>query len=238
MKTLLAVVPFVVALPLAVASAVWQGNQTERWGKFPELDVCAKRVDLIPLEIGDWQGTLGPKMEPDIRQYAGAVGDTQISFVNKTTREHVNVLVVCGRLLDVWDHRPDRCYPAHGYEEKGDRSPQTIKVPPNDTPAEFQMSVYSLKNPPQEVRVYWAWSNDGKWIAPDGLRDDFSRIKPVFKIQIESPVGRENQSPLEGPAADLIKELIPAVNRVLFPEEQAAKPADAKAGPAANSKTG
>src|SRR5438552_3374812 len=112
MKSLFAIVPFVVAVPLVVMAAIWQGNQSERWGKFPELDVFAKRIDLIPLEIGDWQGKRGAKMDDAIRKYAGAVGDTQITFVNKHTREQVNVLVVCGRLLDVWNHRPDRCYPA------------------------------------------------------------------------------------------------------------------------------
>jgi hypothetical protein len=231
MKNLLAIVPFVVALPIVVTAAIWQGNQSERWGKFPELEVCAKRIDSIPLEIGKseethgpkWKGTLGPKMEDDIRKYAGAVGDTQISYVNEQG-EHVNVLVVCGRLMDVWNHRPDRCYPAHGYEEKGDRSTQKIKIA-EGVEAEFQMSIYALKDQPSQVRVYWAWSSDGRWLAPDGLRDDFSRTKPVFKIQIESPVGRENQGSSDS-AAELIKELIPEVNRVLFPSQPAKAPAE------------
>lgn len=224
MKNLLAIVPFVVALPIVVTAAIWQGNHSERWGRFPELEVCAKRIDSIPLEIGEWRGVLGPKMEEEIRQYAGAVGDTQITFSNKQG-DHVNVLVVCGRLMDVWNHRPDRCYPAHGYEEKGDRSTQKIEIS-KGVNAEFQMSIYALKDQPSQVRVYWAWSSDGRWLAPDGLRDDFTRMKPVFKIQIESPVGRDVHAPTEGPAAELIKELIPEVNRVLFPPETP-KPAKA-----------
>jgi Protein of unknown function (DUF3485) len=219
MKILFGIVPFVVALPIVVSSAIWQGGQTERWGKFEELDVFAKRIDNIPLEVGDWKGQLGPKMEEDIRKYSGAVGDTQITYTNSRTHDQVNVLIVCGRLMDVWVHRPDRCYPAHGYKEEGERTAHPLKFSDNLT-AEFQTSVYSRKDANVPVRVYWGWSSDGKWFAPDDVRDNFKRTRPIFKIQIENPIVRPNQSLDEGPGVELLKVLLPELNRTLFPDSK------------------
>jgi hypothetical protein len=224
MKMLFGFVPFLVALPLLVSSAVWQGNQTERWGTFEELGVFAKRIDNIPLEVGDWKGQLGPKMEEDIRKYSGAVGDTQITYTNSRTHERVNVLVVCGRLMDVWIHRPDRCYPAHGYKEEGERAAHVLQIS-NEMAAEFQTSVYSRKDESTPVRVYWGWSSDGKWLAPDDVRDNFKRTRPIFKIQIENQIVRENQSLDEGPGVELIKALLPELNRTLFPDSKPRLPA-------------
>jgi hypothetical protein len=213
MKILFGLVPFFVALPIVVASAIWQGGKTERWGKFPELDVCAKRIDGIPLDFGGWKGTVGPKMDENIRKYAGAVGDAQILYTNSTGQK-VNLLVVCGRLMDVWNHRPDRCYPAHGYKEDTDRQVQLL-TDGDGAKCNFQSSIYVKDQ--ARVRVYWGWSSDGKWVAPDDLRQDFFRTDPIFKIQVEAGVAGDNEPADRGPAADFIKVLLPELNRVLFP---------------------
>ena len=215
MKIVFGLVPFFLALPIVVASAIWQGGKTERWGKFPELDACAARIDKIPLEIGggEWKGTLGPKMEESIRKYAGAVGDTQILYTNSKGQK-VILLVVCGRLMDVWNHRPDRCYPAHGYKEETDHREQKL-TDGNDVSCTFQTSIYVKDQ--ARVRVYWGWSSDGKWVAPDDIRQDFMRTDPIFKIQVESAVTQDNAPANSGPAVDFIRVLLPELNRTLFP---------------------
>lgn len=217
MKIIFGLVPFFVALPIVVASAIWQGGKTERWGKFPELDVCAARIDKIPLQIGDdWKGKLGPKMDENIRKYAGAVGDTQIVYTNTVTHKDVRLLVVCGRLQDVWNHRPDRCYPAHGYKQETDPREQKVTDAEN-APSMFLTSIYALESNQSRVRVYWGWSSNGKWVAPDDLRQDFMRTDPIFKIQVEAGVAQDDEPADRGPAVDFIKVALPELNRVLFP---------------------
>jgi hypothetical protein len=218
MKILFGLVPFFVALPIVVASAIWQGGKTERWGKFPELDVCAARINKIPLEIGggEWKGTIGPKMDENIRKYAGAVGDAQILYTNSNGQK-VNLLVVCGRLMDVWNHRPDRCYPAHGYKQETDPKGTQKLTDDEKAPCDFLSSIYTLQTDQRRVRVYWGWSSDGKWVAPDDLRQDFFRTDPIFKIQVETGVAEDNEPAERGPGADFIKVLLPELNRVLFP---------------------
>lgn len=232
MKIVFGLVPLFVAFPIVVASAIWQGGKTERWGKFPELQVCAARIDKIPLEIGEWKGTLGPKMDENIRKYAGAVGDTQILYTNSATGQKVNLLVVCGRLIDVWNHRPDRCYPAHGYKADTDANKRNLKDD-EKAPCEFQTAIYNLEKDHKRVRVYWGWSSDGKWVAPDDLRQDFMRTDPIFKIQVEAGVAEDNEPSDRGPAVDFMKVALPELNRVLFPGY---KPPDHAAQAAATAK--
>ncbi len=213
MKIVFGLVPLFVAFPIVVASAIWQGGKTERWGKFPELETCAARIDKIPLEIGEWKGTLGPKMDENIRKYAGAVGDTQILYTNAAGQK-VNVLVVCGRLMDVWNHRHDRCYPAHGYDKQNDPV-QKSYYDNNNAKCEFQTAIYVKDQAP--VRVYWTWSSDGEWKAPDDIRQGFLRTDPIFKLQVEAVAAKDNEGADRGPAVDFIKVLLPELNRSLFP---------------------
>ena len=56
MKWLSAALPFLVASPLLILAAIWQGNETERWGEIPEMKEFAARLDKLPLEIGPWKG--------------------------------------------------------------------------------------------------------------------------------------------------------------------------------------
>ena len=49
MKWFSAVLPFLVASPLLILSAIWQGKETERWGEIPEMKQFAARLEKLPL---------------------------------------------------------------------------------------------------------------------------------------------------------------------------------------------
>ncbi len=89
MNRILTVLPFVVALPILIGSALLQGSKTERWGQFPEMKEFASRLTRLPMSIGPWQGKIGTPMEEDTRRYAGAEGDVQIIYTNSNTRAQV-----------------------------------------------------------------------------------------------------------------------------------------------------
>jgi hypothetical protein len=220
MKTFLAFIPFVIALPIVVCAAIWQGNQTERWGAFPELAVCAKRLDNVPKEVGPWKGTVGDKLDERTRKAAEAEGDTSITYENVETKERVKVFIVCGRLMGVMKHRPDRCYPAHGYKESGERTQYPVVTGTDDNKgpkAHFQTAAYS-RDGQADARLFWSWSSDGYWKAPDDLRSDFRRTIPVFKVHFENEVVDPKQPLDSTPSVKLIKVLIPELSKALFPD--------------------
>jgi hypothetical protein len=48
--------PAVAAVILLGAVAIVQGVWTERWAEFPELEIYAKQLEKVPLQIGEWIG--------------------------------------------------------------------------------------------------------------------------------------------------------------------------------------
>ncbi len=217
-RQLLTVLPFLVALPLVVAAGVLQGRKTERWGEFPELKTYAAHLADIPLEIGRWKGTIGPKLDEETRRYVGAVGDIQVSYVNQDTGEQANVFIVCGRLYDVLKHRPDRCYPAHGYKTEEDERPFAVTTADGHK-AGFRTAVYVKEDKPKGTRIYWSWSSEGDWKGPDDIRSVFQRDKPIFKLYVDHDVPAAGEPIGDGASPKFMRELLPALNKALFPAE-------------------
>ena len=129
------------------------------------------------------------------------------------------MFIVVGRLLDMSKHRPDRCYPAQGYKAVGEEAVlQKVKTATNSQ-TEFRTAVYSKEEVGMQ-RIYWSWSSDRVWKGPDGedgLRKVFRRTKPIYKMYVSNQVRSPNEHTGEGPSIDLIKVLVPAYDKVLFP---------------------
>jgi hypothetical protein len=221
MKWLVAVLPFLIAPPLLILSAIWQGRETERWGEIPEMKQFAAQLEKLPLEIGPWKGKRGPGLSDSMRKAAGAEGDLQIIYTNELTGEQADMFIVCGRLLDMSKHRPDRCYPAQGYKADGDETQLQKVTTAAKTKAEFRTAVYSKEDQGIKTRIYWSWASDRVWKGPDGedgLRKEFRRTKPIYKLYVDNQVHGTDERAGEGPSIDLIKVLVPAYDNVLFPQ--------------------
>lgn len=225
MKWLSAVLPFVVAPPLLILAAIWQGKQTERWGEIPEMKEFAARLGQLPMDIGPWHGERGPGLKESMRKAAGAEGDAQIVYTNELTGEQVNMFIVVGRLLDVSKHRPDRCYPAQGYKPEGDEAVLEKVTTVDNQKVEFRTAVYTKEEQGIKTRIYWSWASDGIWKAPDGedgLRREFRRTRPIYKMYVDNPVRGTDEHAGVGPSVELIKLLVPAYNKALFPSSEQA----------------
>jgi hypothetical protein len=225
MKWLSAVVPFVVALPLLILAAFLQGKETERWGEIPEMKQFAERLQQLPLDIGPWHGKRGAGLSATMQKAAGAEGDTQIVYTNEITGKSVDMFIVVGRLLDVSKHRPDRCYPAQGYKPEGDEAVLQKVTTAANSKVEFRTALYTKEEQDYKTRIYWSWASDGVWKGPDGedgLRKEFRRTRPIYKMYVDNPVGKTGEHADDQPSIDLIKVLVPAYNKVLFPSTESA----------------
>jgi hypothetical protein len=225
MKWLSAVVPFVVAPPLLILAAIWQGKETERWGEIPEMKEFAARLQQLPLDIGPWHGKRGAGLSPTMQKAAGAEGDTQIVYTNEVTGDQVDMFIVVGRLLDVSKHRPDRCYPAQGYKPEGDEAVLQKVTTAANSKTEFRTALYTKEDEAYKTRIYWSWASDGVWKGPDGedgLRKEFHRTRPIYKMYVDNPVRNSNEHAGEGPSIELIKVLVPAYDKTLFPGTEGA----------------
>jgi hypothetical protein len=181
------------------------------------------RLEKLPLEVGPWKGTLGDKLDDSMRKAAGAEGDQCILYTNELTGEKARMFIDCGRLADMSKHRPDRCYPAQGYTADSEETQLEKVTTAAQSKVEFRTAVYSKAD--LKTRIYWSWASEGVWKAPDGedgLRKVFPRTRPVYKLYVDNPVRRADEQASEGPSIELIKVLIPAYEKVLFPPEDKA----------------
>jgi hypothetical protein len=198
---------------------------SERWGIFPELEASASRLENLPLDIADWKGQEGEKMDARMKKAAGSVGDLHRVYTSSTQKEPVTLDIVCGRPRDMFSHTPERCYPAAGFERGGTQDKTTI----DGVEGEFFTNTYIKSDPSgtTNLRIYWAWTPDGAWEAPDDFKWKLGAQRALFKLYVMVPVTNREQGTDRNAAAEFIRVLIPELRKTLFQDQGAAKANDA-----------
>ena len=65
--------------------------------------------------------------------------------------------------------------------------------------------------------MFWTWSYDGRWIAPDLPRVALVGQPALYKLYFITEVLQPGQAIEQNPAVDFMRSFIPATNAVLFP---------------------
>jgi hypothetical protein len=226
-------VPIVCGLVLIVFLGVVQGIWSDRWSdEGIAAAEFAARLANVPMQVGNWEG-VDQSEEGNERalKVAGAVGNLSRVFTNKVTGQTVSVYIICGHFRKITAHTPNRCYPASGFSSVGEQTQQPIAW--DDSTAEFYTKSFRKESIEgiQFLRVFWAWSQNGKWQAPNHPNLEFAGVRALYKLYLISPVQKRNEQPLESAAAPFAKEFMPELNRALFPTttspETPAVPAEA-----------
>ncbi len=209
--------PIAAAVLLMGVSCYYQGMWSERWGEFPELKIYAQQLSEVPLTVGEWQGEDGETSSDRIREISGAAGELNRVYRNASGDE-VRVMLMCARYRDIFNHAPDRCYPAAGFEMMSEPQHQVFDI--GDTKAEFFSTSFRKSEPTgtHEERGYWSWTSDGTWLAPKNERLTFGGERALYKLYVFASVkdpGRTRQD--SDFKVDFIREFVPALTRALRP---------------------
>ncbi len=201
---------------LAGAGAL-HGLWTGRWAPGPDATAAGARFDRVPMTVGDWDGTdinVDRKMLPQevvgpylMRRYANRVDGSVVSLFLTSGRPGPTLV----------HHTPLTCYPSAGYAVSAPPSPYAVEA--EGGPAEFRVAGFSKAAGavPTHVRVFWSWSGDGRWRAPDEPRLPFARYPVLFKLYVIRQLVAEDE-PLQGePCAEFLRHLVPGLNQALFP---------------------
>ncbi len=168
---------FFSVLALLVCGALVHGAVTQRWGIFVPDTEQTDRLHALEVRLGDWQPTEVPTEMPlnerstaTSRRYQTPAGRTAV------------VSFISGIPGSVATHTPDVCYPGSGYKTLRDPRKETFALPDGREcvvyVADFEKKTQTKLD---RVRVRWAWTTDGVWIAPD-------RPRWLFAGQLRSPV--------------------------------------------------
>jgi hypothetical protein len=114
-------------------------------------------------------------------------------------------------------HPPDTCYQASGYQVRLPRT-YTVPVEAGASAPEFHVAQMSRTRPGDQtqLQVFWAWSPDGTWSVPDDPRLAFARHAVLFKLYLIREVSNTEEPLEDDPCIDLLRGLLPELQRVLF----------------------
>jgi hypothetical protein len=205
--------PAGVGLLLIVVTAIMQGKQSERWAKFPELQLYADQLINVPIEIGEWRSKEHPEPSKRVLEAAGAVGNLSRDYTNDKGQT-VSVFLVTGRVQEMFYHEPKRCYQASGFEMQEEPQRLEFTVGADGETANFFASRFlkTDETSREEQMVYWSWDGSGEWLAPKEYKWDFRGQHAIYKVYLMY-VPNATDKLGSNPVTEFIPVLIPELNR-------------------------
>ena len=202
------------ALLILIVSGVVHGFWTGRWDT--DTDSATPRLETIALDLPDWQGQ---NIEVPAQARPGINGLLYRKYIHRVTGQAITVYLICGRSGPVSIHTPDSCYAAAGYKVLTP-SKYVLNDEPNQTKHEFRTArmVRSSQGDQSQLRIFWAWTDRGRWQVPDDPRLVFPHQNGLYKLYLINDRPRSGDV-LDGePCVELMKQLLPEMKRSLFGE--------------------
>jgi hypothetical protein len=202
---------------LVLVPGLLQGVWSGRWSDSPDLEEAVARMQGVPGVIGDWQGQTVELDRRAVKQ-AELAGYITRRYENRRTGNAVIIILTCGRPGPLSVHAPDVCYPGAGFELAA--APSRYSVDSEASPAEFWTARFLREELSSggHRRVFWAWNAKGPWQAPDNPRLKFARFPALYKLYVISEMNKRDEPLEEGACVQFLPELLPELQRVLFPD--------------------
>lgn len=214
---MLRILPAMVGVVLLVACGVVQGLWTDRWGVSNEPRTSASKLAHVPKTIGDWETYKEPPIDETDLAVGEIAGYLDRLYLNRRTGKGLAVLCVCGKPGPIGQHPPTVCFIGAGFELTKSKR-QSIGSENLQPPAEFLVGEFhkSTGTVPEWERVYWSWSGNGVWTAPESTRLAFAHYRALYKLYVIHKMSRPDENDEVDPAPDFIKLFIPELQRTLF----------------------
>jgi hypothetical protein len=210
--------PILTAIVLLLGTTVVHGLWTQRWKQSERLEAAAAALGRVPMNVGDWKG------KPIAIDAGDAAGSGLTGFVGRRyehqrTGAVVSIYLVCGRPGQVAVHTPDVCYPGAGYEQTTVYVRQAVPMPPGQVPAETFTAPFAKQETdvPSYLRIFWTWSAGKGWKAEDSPRWAFAGYPVLYKLYALRVLPGTDDALAKDPTLDLLQQLLPALDKTLFP---------------------
>jgi hypothetical protein len=209
---------------MLVLSGLVHGLWMQRWGAPVEFTAAAARLQEFPLDVGEWKGR-------PIELDADAMAKTEAAgYVARVLRHHtkgeIHMILICGRPGPIALHTPDVCFPGSGFawDPKPDRLDLVTK---EGMDAHFLAERFRKSGPPpQSLRVFWSFTNGNGWKVPDNPRVAFGNSGILYKLYLMRDMEKPDENVKDDPTRDLLRVLLPELDKYLSPASRAASSAD------------
>lgn len=187
---------------LVVGGAVVNGAATQRWAAFEPDPALTRRLEALEVRYDDWPSAEIPTEMP-VNERSTA---TSRRYASATSGRSGMVTLISGIPGSVSTHTPDVCYPGSGYRTVRAARRETVDLPGRPA-ATYYVADFEKKTATKQdrVRVRWAWSTDGEWVAPDNPRWQFAarlaRVPVLYKLYVVTPLPDDADPPDDDPTA-------------------------------------
>jgi hypothetical protein len=191
---------FVAMFALVLCGALVHGAVTQRWSAFASNVELTEKLHTMEIRVANWRSE-SVETEMPLNERSTATSRRYFS-----PQGHVAVVsFISGIPGSVATHTPDVCYPGSGYKTLRATRKETIDTP--NGPATVYVAEFEKKTQTKHdrVRVRWAWTTGGAWVAPDNPRWQFAgqlRAPTIYKVYIATALPEaENDAIPEDDAA-------------------------------------
>jgi hypothetical protein len=180
---------FLIVAVLIAGAAFGHGAVTQRWSVFAPDPARTQRLHALEIRFEDWRPTEVPTEMPIYERSTA----TARRYVSTSTQQSAVVTIISGIPGSVSTHTPDVCYVGSGYKCLRGPRKDSIDLPNGETAA-FYIADFEKKTATrvERVRIRWAWSTDGNWVAPDNPRWQFAKrlnaVPELFKLYVATPL--------------------------------------------------
>jgi hypothetical protein len=200
-----------VAAAVLLVTTIVHGRWTGRWEPRVDDDAVAAAIERVPMTLGEWDGEPAEAEDQSIYRDEMRLG-TLRRYTNRRTGQVVLLMLRGGAPGPISRHHtPASCYHAVGFGDAGPTVKRAV------LPHEFWVSDFDKPGPTgrQRVRVYWAYSGDKTWVAPEQPRFALAGYPICFKMYVvRGAVDHERLD--RDPCEAFLADTLPTVNEALF----------------------
>jgi hypothetical protein len=209
---------FGIVAAILIVDGYVHGRWTERWGGTADAALAAERLP-VPMTIGEWQGQAKDPLSERETTQAGFRAHFIRVYTNRRSGAAATVLLACGRPGPLSVHTPDVCYRGLGFQSFGAPSDFRMEAENGEVLGELRKCQFGKPDSgsPVQLRVVWAWNSNGTWKAPSNPRIAFAGAPALYKLYVIHELIPNDQR-TEQIGSEFLKDLLPELNKSLFPK--------------------
>jgi hypothetical protein len=196
------------ALGLTVASGLLQGRMTGRWDSTRDIVRASQQLQRLPERFGRWQVRRVRELSPVTLDTLECTGYVFREYVNTSTGDVANLVILLGPAGPMLVHTPEICYPSEAYMPEGERRRVAIAVGP-DSVEEFWATTFRSNHiNAEKLRVYYAWGLGEHWSAGARPRWSLAGHCYLYKIQLTAPLSSDDTLPTTDPCQAFLRDFL------------------------------
>jgi hypothetical protein len=213
--------PIAVALAagLLLLCGIAHGLRADRWQQSPALGEALSRVESVPPNVGDWQGT-PMQSDPSSFEQAGAQAWWVRQYRHPRHQLPLTVVLMCGRAGRMAVHTPEVCYQGAGYDLYETPLAKPFRGPAGEDLGNlFTARFTKAAGRGSDLRLYWAWNSSGLWQAAANPRWEFRGQPFLYKLYVSHEMTARSASAEEDPVVEFMGVFGPELRKTLFAED-------------------